>query len=196
LGSAADRLKECFGVAKINGFDTDALAHTVEAVRENRELGRVTFAVEGQWQGGVALKSHTGALTQAGARDETRSGRFTMASDEPIALLGTDTAVSPGEHLLQALAGCYTVTLVANAAARGIKLNDYRLELAADFDLSGFLGIDPDVPAGSLGLRVNVELDAPDAGREELEDLIRAVEERSPIRNTIVSGVAVTTSLA
>lgn len=179
----------------INGFDTDALAATVTAVTDSRELGKVTFAVDGEWQGGVRLKAATGALSQAGVQDKSRIGQFAMNSDEPAALLGDNTATSPAEYLLQALASCYTVTLVANASARGIKLDSYRLELEADLDLSGFLGIDPDVVPGVQEIRVKIDVEAPEADREDLEQLVRVVEQRSPIRDTLTRDVAVTTSL-
>ncbi len=118
-----------------------------------------------------------------------------MTSDEPTALLGTDTAVSPAEYVLQALAGCYTVTLTANAASRGIELKSFRLELEGDIDLRGFLGIDTAIRPGVQQLRVRVHIEAPDATREQLEELISLVESRSPIRDTLVNPVDVVTTL-
>lgn len=106
----------------VNGVDLEALNQTIDAVRGDRTLGKVSFAVNGEWQGGFRVNSQTGGLTQAGQVDNSRRGKFTMSSDEPASLLGTDTAISPAEYMLQALAGCYTVTLAANAAARGIEL--------------------------------------------------------------------------
>src|SRR5689334_13820840 len=94
----------------INGVDLDALNDTIEAVTNQRDLARVTFSVDGAWEGGFRLAAATGSLVQAGQADGSRSGRFEMSSDEPLALLGSDTAASPAEYVLQALAGCYTVT--------------------------------------------------------------------------------------
>ncbi|WP_367645772.1 OsmC family protein [Paenarthrobacter ureafaciens] len=180
----------------LNGVDVAALRTTADAVRENRTLGEVTFAVNGAWSDGFRLDSATGALTQAGAADESRAGKFTMGSDEPSSLLGGDTAVSPAEYILQALAGCYTVTLVANAAARGIELNSYRLDLEADFDLASFLGVAPEEAPGASEIRVKVDVDAPGASREEIEDLVTTVQQRSPIRDTLARPVNVVTTLA
>lgn len=180
----------------VNGVDTAALAQTAAAVRSDRALGKVTFAVDGRWQGGFRVESRTGSLTQAGRADTSRTGQFTMSSDEPVPLLGTDTAVSPAEYVLQALAGCYTVTLVANAAARGIELESYSLALEADFDLASFLGVAPDEAPGADRIRVTVDVTAPGATRAELEDLVATVEKRSPIRDTLARPVAVETTLA
>ena len=104
-------------VEALNGVDVAALRATADAVRKDRTLGNVSFAVHGVWENGFRMNSTTGCLTQAGAVDRSRDGKFAMSSDEPQSLLGSDTAVSPAEFILQALAGCYTVTLVANAAA-------------------------------------------------------------------------------
>lgn len=89
----------------VNEIDAEALKDTIDAVRTTPRLGRVTFAVDGSWQGGCRLDAQTAALTQGGERDEKRVAKYEMSSDEPIALLGTDTAVSPGEYVLQALEG-------------------------------------------------------------------------------------------
>lgn len=80
----------------VNGVNTTALSDTIEAVRAKRELGEVTFKVNGEWRGGFQLESATGDLVQAGEADTRRAGKFRMSSDEPQALLGGDTAVSPG----------------------------------------------------------------------------------------------------
>lgn len=176
--------------------DPTALADTVAAVRKEPTLGHVTFRVDGESGGGLRLISQTGALTQAGQNDQTRSGKFVLQCDEPMALLGSDTAVSPGEYVLQALAGCYTVTLAANAAARGIQLTKLGLELECDFDLSGFLGINPEVRSGAQEIRVRVSLESPGTSQEDLQALVRAAEQRSPIRDTLANPVKVITVLA
>lgn len=180
----------------VNGVDLDQLTATIDAVRGERALGAVTFSVEGQWEDGFKLRSTTGALTQAGQKDQSRAGKFEMRSDEPTTLLGTDTAVSPAEYILQALAGCYTVTLTANAASRGIELKSYQLHLEADIDLASFLGVAPEERPGISQIRVTIELDAPASTRGELEDLIETVQQRSPIRDTLISPVDVVTTLA
>ncbi|MFE5392948.1 OsmC family protein [Streptomyces sp. NPDC056568] len=180
----------------INDIDVQALQTNTAAVRANPQLGQATFSVNGSWRGGCRLTAQTGALTQGREQDDTRIARYVMSGDEPTTLLGTDSAVSPAEYLPQALAGCYTVTLAAQAAAQGIELKDSRLELEGDVDLRGFLGIDPSGRPGLQQVRVRLHVDAPDTFREQLEALISLVESRSPIRDTLVSPVDVVTTLA
>lgn len=179
----------------VNDINLIALGETIEAVRDNPPLGQVTFAVAGKWAGGFRLNSATGALRQAGILDETRTQRFEMSSDEPAALLGTDTAVSPAEYLAQALAGCYAVTLAANAAALGIELRSMDLDIEVDFDLRAFLGIETNTPVGARQIRAQVTLDAPGSDSLQLRELITLLEQRSPIRDTLTRAVDVVTTL-
>lgn len=166
------------------------------AVSADRELGQVSFTMRSQSTGGLSARTETGALVQAGQADESRRGKFTVHSDEPVSLLGTDTAISPAEYLLKGLAGCYMVTLASLAAARHIKLEQIRLTLGFDIDLAGFPGVDNTVRKGAQGITVDVEIDSPATPREQLEELVHALEHTSPIRDSIANAVTVTTRLS
>lgn len=175
--------------------DQTAVEATVAAVTAQRKLGQVTFTMRSQSTGGLTAKTQTGQMIQAGVPDESRLGKFTLHSDEPHGLLGTDTAASPAEYLLKSLAGCYTATLAFLAAARNITLDEVRLTLGFVTDLSGFLGIDKTVRKGALEVTVDVEIDSASTPRDQIEELVKALEESSPIRDTIVNPVTVTTRL-
>lgn len=180
----------------INGVDTQALSETIEAVRNEPTLAQVTFTLDSEWVNGCYQVARTGAVRQNGAEIETKTTRYSLESDEPAALLGTDEAASPGEYILQALAGCYAVTFAANAAVRGIELSSLKFDFEADFDLQGFLNLNDAVRPGAQEVRVTVHADSPSASREQLEELTQAVQQRSPIRDTLASAVQVTTTLA
>lgn len=179
----------------VNGIDIEALEQTVDAVRAQPGLANVTFGIESTWQSGCRQSAITTDFRQDGATVGTRSATYTLESDEPIALLGSDTAASPGEFILQALAGCYAVTFAASAAMRGIELSSLKFEMHSDFDLHGFLGLDDTVRPGAQEVRVVVHAESPNASRAQLEELTALVQERSPIRDTLASPVAVRTSL-
>jgi uncharacterized OsmC-like protein len=179
----------------INGIDTQALAETVEAVKARPGLADVTFSVASEWRTGCVQHASTSDLVQDGAVVSPKATHV-MESDEPMALLGTDSAASPGEYILQALAGCYAVTCAANAATRGIELSHLRLELQSDFNLHGFLGLDKSVRPGAQEIRVVVHAESPNASREQLQELVELVKQRSPIGDTLASAVSVRTTLA
>lgn len=173
----------------------EAIKKTVEAVRQRPMLGKVTFNMKSRSLGGIALETKTGPLIQADQEDRSRTGKFTLVSDEPIALLGSDTGVSPAEYILKALAGCYAVTLASMAANQGIELSKLMLDLNFDIDLNGFLGIDKSVRNGAEAIRVDVTLDSPSASREQLESLVRELPNHSPIHDTLANPVNVKTRL-
>ncbi|MBS0256086.1 MAG: OsmC family protein [Proteobacteria bacterium] len=177
-------------------IDANAVSETVAAVRENPKLAQVSFTLESSSLGGLRMQSRTGALHQAGEADESRTGKFSLQTDEPVSLLGTDQAVSPAEYVLQALAGCYGVTLAACASAKGIELNRIDLDLQFDIDLQGFLGVDDTVRPGAQEIKVKVHLDSPNTSPAELEELIADLQKTSPIRDTLANPVKVTTQLA
>ena len=175
--------------------DINAIRETIEAVRKQPQLGKVTFNMKSKSKGGLALETSTGPLWQNDAPDQSRAGKFSLISDEPIALLGTDTGVSPAEYALKALAGCYAVTLSSMAAGKGIELDGLQLDLSFDIDLNGFLGLDEAVRKGAKAIRVDVKLDSDSATREQLEELVRELPNNSPLHDTFANPVAVSATL-
>jgi len=175
--------------------DINAIRETIEAVRKEPGLGKVTFTMKSQSKGRLALETQTGPLYQNGEADVSRMGKFTLISDEPVSLLGGDTGVSPAEYALKALAGCYAVTLASMAASREIELDGLQLNLAFDIDLNGFLGLDANVRKGAKAIRVDVKLDSNSATREQLEELVRELPCQSPLHDTFANPVPVSASL-
>ena len=57
--------------------------------------------------------------------------------------------------MLVALGGCLTAGIAAVAQQRGIQLRSVRATVAAEMDLHGILGVDPDVRNGFSGVRVD-----------------------------------------
>jgi putative redox protein len=175
--------------------DATAIRQTVDAVRAEPHLGEVTFRMGSRPGGGLRAITSTGAITLGGETADGRSGQFELASDEPVQLLGTDTAVSPAEYALKALAGCYTVTLASLASTRGIQIDAATIDLELDIDLKGFLGVDDDVRKGASQIRATIDLQSRTASRDDLADLVRAVEATSPLRDTLANPVDVVTTL-
>jgi uncharacterized OsmC-like protein len=69
-------------------------------------------------------------------------------ADEPLELLGTNTAPNPQELLMSALNACMMVGYVAGAALNGITLQKLEIETSGTLDLRGFLGLDDKVKPG------------------------------------------------
>lgn len=185
----------------LDGVDMKALTTMVEAVRNDRNLAKVTFRANSQWHGGCLVSSQIAAMTQGGDTDTGRAGKkFTMTSDHPVSLLGNDTAPTPAEYLLQGLAGCLACNIVGTAASRGIELESYTCEVETDFDVASlFLGITAGITAeqgsGAQEFRAKLKIVAPKASREEIEAVVQAGKERSPVTNTLARAAKVVVTL-
>ena len=170
----------------VNGIDIDALQETIAAIQHEPQRGRCKFRAKNKWVDGNHNRS---TITDYCRGEEvlTHAEEFELHADEPAWLAGHDTAPSPEEHLLHALAGCFTSSIVAHAAVRGIWIEELESEIEGDIDLRGFLGLDPKTPKGFTDIRVNFKV------KTDLENLemLKSLAEMSPVYNTILPGVKV-----
>jgi uncharacterized OsmC-like protein len=178
-----------------NGIDVQALLDTIEAIKTKPELAEFTFRASTRWKDGTQSTARIGAFVHAGAEDETRSEPFTLTGDEPPALLGGNQGPNAVELLLAALGFCYSVGYVANAAARGIEIEQMSYELEGDIDLRNFLGISQAARPGFSEIRAKAYVKAPRASEDELKELCTFVQETSPVRDVLANGVPVRTTL-
>lgn len=175
----------------LNGVNVDALAQTIEAVQKDPQIGEFKFRVRNTWQDGTLNRATVKGFYGAKEEHPDRAGRLDYDIDEPPVLMGQDRGPNPVEYLLVGLSGCITTSLVAHAAARGIKLNSVASELEGDIDLRGFMDIDPNVPVGYKEIRVTFAIDA-DATREQIEELAEFAAAHSPVARTIMNATPVT----
>ena len=71
-----------------------------------------------------------------------------LVNDEPLELLGENTALNPQEARMAEFNACVMNTYVISAAMKGIKLDKVELETEGELDLRGFLGLDKSVKPG------------------------------------------------
>ena len=178
-----------------NGIDVQALLGTIDAINAKPELARFTFRASTAWQDGTHSTARIGSFLHAGAEDVTRTAGFTLEGDEPPVLLGRNLGANAVELVLASLGLCYAVGYVANAAARGIEIEEMEYDVEGDIDLRHFLGISDEERPGFTEIRARARVKAPGATREELEELCAYVQETSPVRDVLANGVPVSTSL-
>jgi len=170
----------------VNGINMAVLKETIQAIQQNPELGSCKFRARNKWVGG----NHNCTIIDDfyGAGQEQRHKQpFELHDDEPAILAGEDRGANPVEHLLNALAGCMTTSMVAHAAVRGIHIEQLESELEGDIDLNGFLGLDNNVPKGYTNIRIKFKVKADVNNLERLKRLT----EYSPVYNTLLHGVNV-----
>lgn len=170
----------------VNGIHMETLQGTVTAIEQDPVLGQCKFRATNKWLGGNQNKTTITGFY--GAKQEiAHKQQFELVADEPPILAGHDDGANPVEHLLNALAGCVTTSMVAHAAVRGIHIEELESELEGDIDLNGFLGLSPDVPKGFTEIRVKFKVKA------DVDDLerLKKLTAYSPVFNTITQGANV-----
>ena len=178
----------------VNGLNMTQLFETIDSIKENKEIAKFNFRAQGKWKDGA--ENHTTISDYYGAcKTFTRSKPHTFVKDEPPVLLGNDKGANPVEYLLAGLAGCLTTSLVAHAAARGVKLDSVETTLEGDIDLHGFLQLDENVNPGYQGINVNFKIKS-DASEETLQELIQLARKASPVANTVARPTPVNVRLA
>ncbi len=173
-------------MAMVNGLDTEKLVATVEAVKQNWQMGKTVWKANTQWRGGF--------------RVYTCSREFSLLADEPEMLCGTNTAANPVEMVLQAYGACLTIGYAMNAAVRGINIEQLDVDLEGEIDLPGFLGLEApaelnmDKLPGFKSITANVKIKA-NADKSALEALHNDVNATSPVGITLSRPVGLKTSL-
>lgn len=164
-------------------FDQVALSGLINHVKNKPEAGKTVWRAETEWAGGFK--------SQARIRD------FTVSMDEPTALGGSNTAPNMVEVVLGAYGCCLTTGYAANAALRGIELEDIKIAIEGDLDLNGFFGLqDPEQCwPGYTTVRAKVTLKSKNATPEQIQALHEAVTKTSPVGSILARPINVTTEL-
>ncbi|MGZ4171623.1 MAG: OsmC family protein [Solirubrobacteraceae bacterium] len=110
------------------------------------------------------------------------AGPYTLVVDRPDGAGGRSLGFNGGQLLYLAVAGCVSNDLYREAQAAGISLTRVRVIVTGDF--SG----DPPV-SDEIVYRVEIEGDAP---AEDLDRLVRRVDEIAEIPNSLRAGTSVT----
>jgi uncharacterized OsmC-like protein len=152
-------------------LDLAAFETTRDAVSKDPRLGRGSFTTVTTWEDG--------------ARSRTVARSFTIDTDEPAPLGGSDRAIDPMELILASLGTCLSIGWVTQAAKRGVDFRRLEIKVEGDYDLRGYLALDASVRPGFDGLRYTVDVDT-DAPLEVLEEIRRAAEATSPMFDNIL----------
>ena len=175
----------------VNGIDVDALRGVMREVAAEPAKGLVEFRVRSAWQGQTRSETTVESYRIGGTEVKRR---FAIAADEPLELLGTNTAPNPQELLMSALNACILVGYVVGAAVEGITLESVDVETSGELDLRGFLGIDAAVPPGYEAIRCRVTIKG-DGTPEQFRKIHDTVRRTSPNYFNVSRPVAIESEL-
>jgi putative redox protein len=157
-------------------LDIDAFEATRDAVAKDPSVGQGSFTTVTTWEDG--------------ARARTTARSFSIDTDEPAPLGGTDAAVDPMELVLAAVGTCLNIGWVTQARKRGVEYRDLRIEVSGNYDLRGYLDIDDDTRPGFTDISYTVTVDS-DASPEQLAEIQKAAERTSPMFDNVLNSTPV-----
>lgn len=175
--------------AKINGVNIDAFEETIAAVKSDPNVAAFQFRGSTRWKSGAVVATTFTGLKQDGL-DVTRPAPHELGGDEPTALLGTGTHVSPTGHLLHALSHSLAVTMVYHGARRGVEISSLKIYAEGTLDLHGLLGMNEKIRPGFKHIHLTARVDSPNP-TAEVWDLFQYAQGRSPVAATIGQAVKV-----
>jgi uncharacterized OsmC-like protein len=192
MGAPKVEKSEASGRAQqvVNGLEVEQMAGIVNTVNESPDLARFVFCATNRWINGAHNRTAIKSLYIANQEDKSRAKPFVVDADEPLALLGKDGAPNPVEYVLHALAACMTTTIVFEATAAGVEIEEIESSLEGELDLRGSLGLDDGIRNGFENIRVNFKIKA-DAPKEKLEELFKLAEAHSSVFDIISNPVPV-----
>lgn len=162
--------------SRINGLDVAALKQVIGEVAADPAKGMVRFQVKSAWQGQTKSRATVDSYNIGGQEVKRH---FEIEVDEPLELLGQNSAPNPQEMLMTALNACIMVGYVAGAAMKGIRLDKVEIETSGQLDLRGFLGIDPSVPPGYEMIHYTVTMKG-DGSEADFREIHETVMKTSP----------------
>lgn len=112
-------------------------------------------------------------------------GRALYEAQAHTGVGGIGTAACSGDLLLGALAACAQITCQMVATALGIATQKIEVTVEGDLDLRGTLGIAKDVPVGFEQIRLNFDIEAPEATPQQIALLKEKTEQYCVVMQTL-----------
>ncbi|MES2208855.1 MAG: OsmC family protein [Chloroflexota bacterium] len=114
-----------------------------------------------------------------------------LRTDMPQGIGGTASAPSPGWYLRAATASCVVALIAIRAAATGILIGAVDVRVDSESDDRGILGLDPDIVAGALSMKIVVSIAAVGQSQAALDELGRWAIDHCPVSDTVRRAVPV-----
>ncbi len=114
-----------------------------------------------------------------------------LETDMPASVGGGASHPSPGWFLRAAVAACTASLATMRAAQLGMTGFSVEVDVDAESDDRGILGLDPSVPGGPLSMRIGFRLAADGIGLDGLEEIAVWAVEHCPVSDAIRRAVPV-----
>ena len=130
------------------------------------------------------------AVREDGLRFRVQGPTGDVTTDMAASVGGGASAPTPAWLMRAALASCDATLIAMEAARDGVELTDLKVTVDSETDFRGILGVDESIDAGPRTVRVCIEVAAANAGDDQLREIVRRAEARSPVRDAVVREVS------
>jgi uncharacterized OsmC-like protein len=167
-------------LSNINGF--------VEQGKKNRDLLKKVIKLEGEW----ILDPSKGYQFRTELAYE--KGKQVIEIDSPTWLGGNGNRLSPMAYCIAGITSCFIATFASIAASKGIRLKRLTVSSNCTINFAKTFDVADEPINEAVNFEVNAE--AENASRQELEEVLRLAEDRCPamysMKNVIKTNVRLT----
>jgi uncharacterized OsmC-like protein len=132
------------------------------------------------------------AVTRARLRDDLacdiHDGPWSFVAGMTEKYGGSNAGPNPGVYGRAALGSCLVIGYAMWAARLGVPIDSLEIEIQADYDVRGELGVSDDVRPGYTAIRYIVSVSSP-ASAEEIERWLDTADRYSSWRDNIANAV-------
>jgi uncharacterized OsmC-like protein len=153
-----------------------AIERNVKAVELRPSIGQGTAVTKVRLREGLAC--------------DIQEGPWTLVAGMTEKYGGTKEGPNPGVLGRAALGSCLAIGYAMWAARLGVPIDSLEIEIQADYDVRGELGVSDDVRPGYLEVRYIVTVSSP-ASTEEVERWLDTADRYSSWRDNIASAVPI-----
>jgi uncharacterized OsmC-like protein len=178
----------------VNGFRTEDIVATLDAIRTNPEIAKFKFRARNKWISAGHNQARVMDFYGGCQEDTTRKKAWVMDNGEPPILLGSNEGPNPVEYLLSAFSGCMTTTMALHAAARGMEVDSIESMFEGDLDVQGFLGMNENIRNGYQKIRVSFDIKG-NLTTEQKQELLMFTR-MSPVLDVVTNGTMVEVKMA
>jgi uncharacterized OsmC-like protein len=119
---------------------------------------------------------------------QVQDGSWTLPVGMPKKYGGTNLAPYPGVYGRAALGSCLAIGYAMWAARLGVPIDSLEIEVHADYDMRGELGVYPDARPGYSAMRYIVSVSSP-ASAEEVARVLDTADRFSSWRDNLANAV-------
>ncbi|MEB3860069.1 MAG: OsmC family protein [Desulfurococcales archaeon] len=170
---------------RLNNVNIGKVREVVEKAKSDPSVVKRRMVIKGSWNLGEGPQFKTRVKFEEGEAD--------IVVDLPKFMGGSGSAPSPLHICLAGLTSCFAGTIASIASEKGVKLKVLEVTVEASYDFSKTFGL-ADKPILE-GIEFKVNIDTEDAGREEVEEIIRQAEERCPAMYCLTRPIPVKVSI-